>query len=465
MVFRSMRLLLLFLFCITSLCADHACKRYWDWNTINTRDIQFPKNFRWGTAICEYQNSGAVNCPDNNWAVWEQEQGHIKHDQKSGISCDHWNRYHDDIKLIKDLGLNSFRFSIEWSKIQPEPGVWCDDAFKHYKEELDALVKAGISPMVTLHHFTHPQWFEAMGGFEKEENISYFVRFCEKIFDVLHDKVDFWCTINEPGIYVFQGYTRGVFPPGKRDSVLGSQVLKNLLRAHVAVYKSLKSRKGGQKAQIGIVHQHLMFKPYHEDNYIERTLTGYISHIVTEAALEFLMTGKFSFTAVPMMDLMLGGLTVPTCALSKTVVYEDSEAPKTFDFIGLNYYSHVLFSWYAGSAYRPDDVITDMPYAMYPEGLYHTITRLSQLNVPIFITENGIADALDDRRQTWIERYVYAVSQAIKDGCDVRGYYYWTLTDNFEWDEGRTMKFGLATKDRLIRDGSGALTRIIRAHA
>lgn len=435
----------------------------WDWKTRDTSKVVFPKTFRWGAAICEYQNSGANQCPDNNWAVWEQGKGNIKHEQKSGVSCDHWNRYPEDIKLMQDLGLNSFRFSVEWSKIEPKRGVLDQAALDHYKQELIALRKAGISPMVTLHHFTLPQWFEELGAFEKDENIDLFVSFCEKVFDALHDYVDFWCTINEPGIYVFQGYTRGVFPPGHHDTATGGVVLKNLLRAHVRVYKSLKAREGGKKAQIGIVHQHLVFEAYNKDSCIEKALTEYISHIVTESSLEFLMTGKFKFTAVPFMDLMLGGLTFPLLSLTETVEYEDLSAPRAMDFIGVNYYSRVLFNLKKGGVfYLPDDIVTDMPYAMYGEGLYHIIKRLSSMGLPIYVTENGIADSRDDRRQLWIERYLYAVSEAIKDGCDVRGYYYWTLTDNFEWDEGREMMFGLATKDRQIRKGSLALTRVAR---
>lgn len=443
-------------------------EQYWDWKAINTNDVQFPATFAWGAAVSDFQNSGATNCPSGNWAAWEKRDGAIKHGQRSGTSCDFWNQYPQDVTLVKALGLNSLRFSVEWSELEPQEGVWNEQAFAHYQVLIDTLLAQNITPMLTLHHFTHPQWFEAKGAFGDEANIVYFVRFCQKMFDRFHDKVTLWCTINEPGIYAFQGYIRGVFPPGYCDIQTAGRVLKNLLKAHCTVYRALKKSPGGDKAQIGIVHQHLLFKPYHEGSCLESWPTWYFSHIASTAALEFFTTGSFKFLAIPILDGAFGGLPIPF-PLWENITYDEPNAAKMLDFIGLNYYSQVLMDWTSPTkpAYKPDAIITDMPYALYAEGLYHAIADVSVIGVPIYITENGIADALDDRREIFIRRYLYAVSQAIKSGYDVRGYYYWTLMDNFEWDEGFEMKFGLyqtdlATKERSLRKGSSVLADIIR---
>lgn len=439
-----------------------------DWKTIDTNQIHFPQNFVWGAAVSDFQNSGATNCPHGNWTAWEKREGAIKHGQQSGTSCNFWNTYAQDIPLVKQVGLNSLRFSVEWSELEPQEGVWNEQAFAHYGSMIDALIAQKITPMLTLHHFTHPQWFENKGAFENEENIAYFVRFCKKMFNRFQDKVTLWCTINEPGIYAFQGYIRGVFPPGNCDIQTAGTVLKNLLKAHCTVYQSLKKQPGGDKAQIGIVHQHLLFEPYHKDSSLEYWPTWYFSHIVTTAALEFFTTGSFKFLAIPLVDGAFGGIPFPI-PLWENITYNEPNASKMLDFIGLNYYSHVLMDWTCPwkPGYKPDDIITDMPYALYPEGLYKAIDDVSKIGVPIYITENGIADAQDNNRALWIQRYLYAVSQAIKDGYDVRGYYYWTLMDNFEWDEGFDMKFGLyqtdfATKERTLRKGSLALAHIIK---
>lgn len=428
---------------------------------------KFPGNFLWGAALAEHQNSGAITCTDNNWTAWEHEQGAIKHSQQSGNSCDFWNRYPEDIKLAKNLGLNALRFSIEWSIIEPREGEWNSDAIKHYADVIDTLIAHDMTPMITLHHFTHPQWFEEKGAFENEKNSIYFTRFCEKVFDAFHDKVKLWCTINEPNIYTFQGYMRGVFPPGYKDIALGAAVLKNLLKAHCDVYRALKARPGGKEAQIGIVHQHLIFEPYHKGNAAETTLTSYLSHIATLPVLDFFRTGHFELRAVALANTFFGG--IPSSLLPwTTTTYDDQTAPQCLDFIGLNYYSRCRFDWKnpMTPAYDADEIVTDMPYAIYEQGLYDAIKEVSSLKVPIYITENGIADAKDDRRSLFIERYIGSLQKAIMDGYDVRGYFYWTLMDNFEWDEGREMKFGLYavdehTKKRTLRTGSLALKKMI----
>ena len=179
----------------------------WDWDGIDISEISFPKSFIWGTATASHQVEG--NC-NNNWSKFEESNKgdgtpNITNAQISGLACDHWNRYKEDIKLISDLGVKHYRFSLEWSKIEPKMGRYDDKAIQHYSDVIDELIKNNIEPVITLHHFSHPLWFDEMGAFEKESNIPYLVSFSRKVFEQYSDRVKFWCTINEPGVVSMQG--------------------------------------------------------------------------------------------------------------------------------------------------------------------------------------------------------------------------------------------------------------------
>lgn len=430
----------------------------WDWKKIDYSDISFPKNFLFGFGTSEYQISGAKNCPHSNWAYAENKKkknGKDFLEFKSGKACDHWNSYKQDIALLKQFKVNSYRFSIEWSNIEPEKGVFNKAAIKHYHDLLDLLIENNITPFITLHHFTHPQWFEELGGFERESNITYFVRFCKTVFDQYKNKAKYWVTFNEPGVYVFQGYVRGVYPPGKTNTHLAGKVTRNILRAHANVYNVLRAiEPNKQKAQIGIVHNITQFEPFNPKNKIEKTVTYYLNHTFYDAVLDFFKTDKYKFK-------------IPLFA---NVKYEYKNAKSTLDFFGLNYYSHVLISWKSKKPqYRDGEIATDMPYGIYAEGMYRAINQASKIGVPIYITENGIADAKDDRREMFLKQYLYAVSKAIKDGYDVRGYFYWSLLDNFEWDMGYDLKFGLfevnyKTQERKLRKSGLYYKDVLERH-
>lgn len=441
-------LLALCVFIASNLCARDA----WEWDTIDTSPVVFNKNnFLFGVAIAEYQNSGAANLPDCNWAAWEKKGSTIKNNQTSGIACDFWNRYKDDINLITDLGCNACRLSIDWSKIEPRQGLIDRDAIQHYHDVIDALLNAGVTPMVTLHHFVHPQWFEELGAFENEVNIHYFVRFCGIVFNEFSSKVHLWCPINEPGPYVLQGYILGGFPPGKFYALsLAGEVLKNLLKAHIVVYKTLKKLPHGADAQIGFIHQYLNFEGYYLWDKVVASMLLFRC-VLNSVILDFLETGVFSFDPLPFFE----------------TEYEDQDIKTSMDFIGLNYYSEVILRNFQPGCYD-HEVMTDMPYAIYAEGFYAAIKDMVRFGKPIYITENGIADMRDDRRELFIGRYLYALSKAMKDfNADVRGYFYWTLMDNFEWDNGRTYKFGLysvnfATQKRTLRAGAQCIKQFFK---
>lgn len=428
----------------------------WDWSKIDTNDLQFPEHFLWGTATAAHQIEGGNE--NTNWGEWEKNSSHIKDRSNAEIAVDGWNRYKEDIRLMKDLGVNSYRFSLAWNKIEPEQGKINKAALRHYDDLINELLANHIKPMITLHHFTHPLWFDRLGAFEKEENIKFFVEFSKLVFARYHSRVKLWVTFNEPNVFVTSAYFNTSFPPGKADSKIGAEVLKNMLKAHVNVYQTLTEfgMKDYERPQIGIATSIFQFEPARRWHLGDWAIARISSNTFNESVLGFFRTGTMKFYVPFDIDFS----------------YADSDAPNTLDFVGVNYYSHYAYRFdtdfkkAANSLPVAGEEMTDMPYTIYTEGIYRAISDVSTLNKPIIITENGIADATDEKRAKYIKQSVYAVSKAVKDGCDVRGYYYWSLMDNFEWAEGYTQKFGLyevnlQTQERKLRNGSKAFTEII----
>ncbi len=435
---------------------------HWDWT--EPRDLSwarsFGKDFLWGVASAAHQVEGGNN--NNNWSAWEEQTGpdgkpRIKDGHKAGLACDHWNRFREDIQLMVELGVGSYRFSLEWSRVEPRPGAWDEDAIAHYHEVIDAVIAAGLAPMVTLHHFTHPLWFEELGSFEHEENLGHLVRFTERMFAEFGAKVRWWCTLNEPEVFASQGWFAGVFPPGKKDPQLTAVVLCNLMRAHGRMYRAIKAMPGGHDAEVGLVKDIFQFDADRSWHLGDAVVANVLDTVMNECILEALHTGHFRLSVPGLMSL------------DASVV----EAAGSLDFVGLNYYSHyrVRFKANASEPFelrpRQGELQTDMPYPVYPEGIYRALMRIGKLKVPVLITENGVADRADTLRDDFIRRYLYAVHRARADGVDVRGFYYWSLMDNFEWAEGWHMKFGLYEMDpadrvRKLRPGSKVFAEIVR---
>jgi beta-glucosidase len=426
---------------------------HWDWRKINTSISSFPRTFLWGVTTTAHQVEGDCS---NNWSRWE-EACRIT---PAGKACDHWQRCFDDIRLLKELGVRSYRFSVEWSKIEPQQGVINKAVLQHYQDFCAALKAAGIMPVVTLYAATHPLWFDEQGAFERDHNISLFVNFAEIVFKALHEHVGMWCTMNEPAMCVFQGYMRATFPPGKNNAGVAGQVLKNLLQAHCMVYKRLKSLPSGDKASIGIAHTMVHFDPYRDWNPLDVIAGKVLTDITNNSVIEFFKTGTLRFEVEGIVASHLGW--------QASLVYNEPFAMRALDFFGINYYSHVLINSLTGKdEYRSNDIPTDMSYAFYPEGMYRAIVQASSLKVPLYITENGIADAKDDRREEWCKRYLYALHKALCEGYDVRGYFYRSLMDCFEWDKGYEMKFGLyhvdfTTQKRTLKKGASYFIKTIQ---
>lgn len=422
----------------------------WDWKDIDLdAPPSVPDDFIWGVASAAFQVEGHHDESDN-WGWWETQkdaQGKDRVYEPAGTGNDEWNLYPEDIKNMLDLGVDSYRFSVSWSKIMPSEYEFSEDALAHYDELINALLEAGIKPMITLHHFSHPMWFERKGGFDKEANIEDFVRFSAKVFERYGDRVKFFITFNEPAVYGYGRHVDGNHPnPYKEPSFqrLGL-MLKHTLMAHDQVYDAIKNLPNGQDAQVGLTKSMMQMDPYSIYDLGDQIIAHFAQKLFAGAYVNYFSKGVFDFQAFP---------------VGADVVYKNPNPEQIkLDFIGLNYYSHNAFDLQyanfdldeaAKPLYYPRETHTDMGYGYYPEGLYRAIRDLSVINKPIYITENGIGLGVkrEKLRQQHLKTALYDVSKAIKDGYDVRAYYYWSLNDNFEWDYGYSKTFGLFNVSR-----------------
>jgi len=387
---------------------------HWNWSKVNLHDISFPKGFLFGVGTSAYQVEGG--CDNNQYC---EHEGSQRMPDFCGDACDHWNRYKEDVQLIKKLGANSYRFSVEWSKVQPQEDYFNSRALQHYVDVCDELLANGIKPVITIHHYTDPIWFAQKGGFEKEENIKYYVEYAAKLFEVLGNKVHLWLTFNSPSGYALPGYVVGDKPPYKKSMRLGIKVLQNLCEAHVQTYQRIKKMPGGQQSKIGILKNICQLDPITWWNPMSKLYAKIGNGLANNCILRFFSTGVFS-TWLP------------------GTMYKNALAPKSLDFIGLNYYSHTGIKGFSRCAYPGERAMCKKDHTIYAEGLYRALKTVSDaiakpLNIPVYVTENGIAPIKESDRDLFLKRYFYAMSEAIRDGIDVRGYFYWSLMDNYEW--------------------------------
>ncbi|KAJ9525371.1 hypothetical protein QJQ45_003231 [Haematococcus lacustris] len=428
--------------------------------TTDRADTEF---FRKGVAISVWQNS--ADDAASNWTRYANSKwpfGYFgisttRGKYKIGKSCDFWTRFREDLQLAKQAGCTAFRFSFEWARIEPVRGMIDNTALDRFTEMLDVMDELGLEPNATLHHFTHPIWFEDLGGFSEEANIPMFVDWAVFMFRTFQHRIKLWATFNEPTCYCFLAFIVGMMPPSYIFNLVGAgRTLGNMLKAHTAAYRALKALPGGQQAQIGIVHHHITFAAQ-GTGALHALASGIASWMEYwwgwDVVDQWMLTGEFSW------DLPV---------LGRWLYWKDPAGKPPCDWWGINYYSRTVLSWWLQPSCMPAEVMTDMYYPIYPDGLYKAIVRSSRYNIPMYITETGIADSMDNRRTLFIDSYFKEVMRALADGYDVRGFYYWTLVDNFEWATGFTMKFGLyrwepdGSVDRVLKEGSRALVRFYK---
>jgi beta-glucosidase len=417
--------------------------------------LAFPKGFLWGTATAAHQVEG--NNKNNQWWAWELELGRIAQNHKSGLACDWWGgRWREDFDRAAETSQNAHRLSIEWSRIQPLPDRWDEDALDRYRDLLRGLRERGLLPMVTLHHFSNPLWLEETGAWENPETPALFEKFVRKTVDALQEYVSWWCTVNEPNVYAALAYQMGVFPPGKKDARAYLRVMENMLRGHARAYAAIHEIQ--PTAQVGLALQYRSLRPQKSWLPLDGWVTGFQAHHFNELTPRVLVNGK--------VTTGLGVLNIP-------------EAKGTQDYLGINYYTrdYVSFSpfqvgdLFAKRAFRKEAVLSDTKFiANEPEGFYEALQWASRFGVPVMVTENGVEDATDRLRPRYLVEHIHQMWQAINHNLPVKGYFHWTLVDNFEWERGWTQRFGLweldvETQTRRKRPSADLYAEICRANA
>ncbi len=418
----------------------------------NVGTLSFPDGFLWGTATAAHQVEGAND--NNDWWDWEQTPGHIQNGDTSAAACDWWKgeRYRADFDLAKSLNQNAHRLSVEWSRIEPREGEWNADALAFYRRVLGALRERGMTPLVTLHHFTNPRWLIPKGAWETEAVVPLFERFATKVVQELDDLCDFWVTINEPFVYAFSGYSDGNWPPGKHDFALAFRVLANMVRGHAAAYRAIHQLQ--PHAHVGVAHHMRRFIPAHSHLPLDRWAAGLRDRLANRLFFLALIDGKLRF---PMRG------SAPDIA-------------GTQDFIGVNYYFAERSAFHLGSpgqlfsrSIKPVWHAPVPPFAgeINPGGFYDFLKEHAAYGKPIYVTENGLFDLGDETQARYLVAHLVQVQRAIAQGVPIKGYFWWTLVDNFEWAEGFTARFGLyhldvPTQARTPRPSADVYARIAR---
>jgi len=367
---------------------------------------KFPKDFLWGTATAAHQIEGNNKLSD--WWHWEQNKSFYQKYplEPSGIACDSYNRYKEDFDLCKKLNNNAVRISIEWARLEPKEGHFSQKEFDHYRNVLKSARNRGLKTFVTLHHFTNPLWLSKRGGWTNAKAPYYFARYSKRCAKELGSLIDFFATINEPDVYVMQSYVVGLWPPNKLNPIFALLAHINMILAHRRAYSAIKSVDGNY--QVGIVKNVQHFETFSTSF----SLSNFLVHI-----LRFFSSGIFL-----------------------------KPLGRKNDFIGLNYYFTGRIKNLKHS--NPNDWVSDLGWWLYPKGIEKVLLALKKYNVPIYITENGLADAKDKNREKFLKEILIHCSRAIEKGTPLKGYFHWSLIDNYEWHQGFWPRFGLVEIDR-----------------
>jgi beta-glucosidase len=383
----------------------------------------FNDNFLWGASIAMYQTDGG---DASQWAKWEHENAeqlaanyekNFQHfpgferfldeakDPANYIAADgirHREHFHDDFDILKSLGFSAFRFSIEWCRVEPKPGEFNTEEIEFIREYIRELKARGILPTMTLWHFTFPQWFADLGGFENAKNIKYFERYCKYVLEELKDDIEWIYTINEPMVYTFCSFGSGEWPPAKKSPFIHLiKIVTNLAKAHNVIYKTAKKINPNFKISVA---------------------QNTASTVVGEKGIK----AKF--------NKWFGDFNRDNYFLNRTY--------KNMDFLGINWYNSDTY--YANGVKNPNEKLNDLGWDMRPFDFHIALERLwNKYHLPILVTENGLANGDDSDRLWWIQETIKALVTAQNNGVKLLGYQHWSAFDNFEWDKGYWPRFGL----------------------
>ena len=370
--------------------------------------FKFPDKFFWGAAMSAYQHEGGIfNC---DWFLWEID----KKLEAAGEACRHYEMFESDFDLAKNLNLNAVRISLEWSRFYPKYGFFSGEAPDHYGAVVKAMRARGLEPFITLHHFTNPLWFAERGGWINHKNIDYFVEYVRTAAQALKGDVKYWLIFNEPMVFLFNAFVSGRWPPGRKSISLAYKALENVLKAYCLAYEEIKSvYKGGETIPLVSFTQHLRgFEPCSPHNKIEATIASWRDHKFNGALIETLAKKGY------------------------------------LDFLGINYYTkeYVAARGFLGREClerHHKERKNFLGWNVAPDKFYEILMRFKDYKIPLIVTENGTAEKEDNLYEEFMLAHLKAMARAIADGVQVRGYFWWSLLDNFEWADGFSPRFGL----------------------
>ena len=419
--------------------------------------IVFPDGFVWGAATSAYQIEGAYKEDGKEASIWDtfvREPGRIKNGEAGDVACDHYHRYKEDVKLMKEIGLKSYRFSVSWPRIFQSEKI-NPKGVEFYDNLINELLTNGIEPMITLYHWDLPQRLQDIGGWENREVVDAYVKYAEFMFKHFGDRVKKWITFNEPLVTSYLGYGLGVHAPGILDWSRAVQVSHHLNLAHakaVEMFRSLKIKDGKIGITLNLTSVHPASDSI-EDIRKARIVDGLMNRWFLDPALK----GRYPGDILSILKDKLH---------SPKIDDGDLDTLKSpIDFLGVNYYTRTVVKHVPGEELFGKGIMfrsekkngaeyTEMGWEVYPEGLYDLLTRLDRDYKPssIYVTENGaaykdteIVDGIvqDGDRLSYLKRHFEQARKAIDAGVRLDGYYVWSLMDNFEWSEGYDKKFGI----------------------
>ncbi len=439
---------------------------------------RFPKDFLWGCATSAYQIEGSPLADGASASIWHRfahTPGRITDGDDGDIACDHYRRYASDVDLMHDLGMQAYRFSIAWSRVLPDGTGRVNAAGLGFYERLvDRLLEKGIQPMATLYHWDLPAALDDRGGWLNRDIAHWFADYAELMFRRLDDRVKFWCTLNEPWVVTDGGYLHGVLAPGHRSAYEAPLASHNLMRAHGAAVQTYRAVNG--RNRIGLVVNLEPKYPASQDA-ADLAAVARADAYMNRQYLDPALLGSYpeeladvfgdAWPAFPAEDF--------------------AQIQQKIDFLGVNYYKrsvtkHDPNEWpvRASSVRQKQHTYTATDWEVFPQGLTDTLLWIKHRygNPPVYITENGAAffdpphaeGTLEDPlRMDYLRKHIRAVHEAIRQGADVRGYFVWSLLDNFEWAHGFSKRFGIvhvnyATMARTPKASARLYTDIIKTN-
>ena len=400
-----------------------------------------------GTATAATQIEGGDE--NNNWARFAKE-GKVTDGTSPVRANDHYVRWREDIDLMAEMGMQVYRFGIEWSRIEPLHGSFSSEALAHYREEIEYMRSKGIRPMLTIHHFGNPLWFEDIGGWTNPKSPQIYLSFAERVVDYLGDIVDDYITINEPNVYCLNGLFYGIWPPERTSIIDYVKAFSNMTAAHISAYNMIHEKrrsmgKSREETLVGFANHLRVFEPKSKKNIWHRICAKLTSYMFQDAITEAMMKGKCLFPVIRRKGVKRG---------------------KYYDFIGINYYTRSTVSGISDGT-REGCFKNDLGWEIYHEGLIELSEALSEKygrEYPVFVTENGTCDNNDSFRPRFIYDQLKLISETENR---IERYYHWSFMDNFEWREGESARFGIvhcdySTQTRTVKNSGKLYSDIIQ---